>query len=106
MQKLIAEDAEFGIEVKSAVINKLAKSYVKSLENKDIIPFLNAQLNKTLYGTESYGQYIRQYLDGGVKELIHELIKEELKTFILEEINKTADEIRKFISEKNWRSCD
>jgi hypothetical protein len=102
LQKLIAEDENFGIEVKSAVLNKLAKTYVKSLERSEVLPIIKDVLDETLFDKSdvSYQTYIRHYLNTQVRSLIRETIIDEIRTVIREEFNEAHDEIHNFIAQK------
>jgi predicted phosphohydrolase len=92
LQKLISEDPDFEIEIKQSIINKIAKSYIKSIENNEVLNKVKNMVDENLYDTKySYkncNQYIKGKFNNNVKDQVQSLIKEELNKVILTELHK------------------
>jgi uncharacterized circularly permuted ATP-grasp superfamily protein len=96
LQKLISEDPTFEVEIKNAIINKIAKSYVKSIDNNEVIDNIRKLVDQTLYESKySYGNYtayVKQQFNNNIREQIQETIKTELSKIISKEILNLQDE--------------
>lgn len=96
LQKLISEDPDFKIQIKQSIINKIAKSYIKSIDNNEVIDNIKKLVDQTLYESkysyDNYTQYVKQQFNNNVKEQIQETIKTELSKIISTEILNLQDE--------------
>lgn len=109
LERLIGNDKEMEITVKSSIINEFAKSYIKSVANSEVADTIkNAvleEIKKTGYFgllvQDSRGGYFTNYLlSKDAKELIKTQVRREVEYLISETIEPIREEIVNDIRER------
>lgn len=103
LERLIGDDKEMEITVKSSIINEFAKSYIKSVANSEIVDTIkNAileEVRKTDYfglltkGTNSNGWYTGYLLSKEAKELVRKQVRREVDQLISDTVAPIREEL-------------
>lgn len=100
LERLIGDDKEMEITVKSSIINEFAKSYIKSVANSEIVDMIKKAVLEEIKKTDYFG-LLAQCTRGGwstsymlskdAKELVRTQVRREMDQLI----SDTVEPIRK-----------
>lgn len=103
LERLIGDDKEMEITVKSSIINEFAKSYIKSVANSEIVDTIKSavleEVRKTDYfglltkGTSSNGWFTSNLLSKEAKELVRTQVREEVDQLISDTVAPIREEL-------------
>lgn len=102
LERLIGDDKEMEITVKTSVINEFAKSYIKSVANSEIVDTIKKAILDEVKKTDYFGllvqdksnRYRTDYLlSDDAKELVKTQVRQEIDNLILETVTPIREEI-------------
>ena len=89
LERLIGDDKEMEITVKTSVINEFAKSYIKSVANSEIVDTIKKAILDEVKKTNRT-DYL---LSNDAKELVKTQVRREIDNLILETVTPIREEI-------------
>lgn len=102
LERLIGNDKEMEITVKSSIINEFAKSYIKSVANSEIADTIKREVIEEIKKSDYFGLFVkdrgnhwstRYLLSDNAKELIKTQVRKEVEYLISETISPIREEI-------------
>lgn len=103
LERLIGDDKEMEITVKSSIINEFAKSYIKSVANSEIVDTIKdailEEVRKTDYfglltkGTSNNSWSISYLLSKEAKELVRKQVRREVDQLISDTVAPIREEL-------------
>lgn len=102
LERLIGDDKEMEITVKSSIINEFAKSYIKSVANSEIVDTIKKEVIEEIKKSDYFGLLVkdrsnhwstRYLLSDNAKELIKTQVRQEVEYLISETISPIREEI-------------
>lgn len=95
LERLIGDDKEMEITVKTSVINEFAKSYIKSVANSEIVDTIKKAILDEVKKTNYFGLLVQDksnhyrtdyLLSNDAKELVKTQVRREIDNLILETV--------------------
>ncbi len=102
LERLIGDDKEMEITVKSSIINEFAKSYIKSVANSEIVDTIKRAVFEEVKKTNYFGLLVQDksnhyridyFLSNDAKELIKSQVRREVDNLIKEAVSPIREEI-------------
>lgn len=102
LERLIGDDKEMEITVKSSIINEFAKSYIKSVANSEIVNTIKNAVLEEVKKTNYFGLLERRtsshwsteyLLSKDAKELVKTQVRREMDQLISETVGPIREEI-------------
>lgn len=102
LQRLIGDDKEMEITVKSSIINEFAKSYIKSVANSEVVDTIKNAVLEEIKKTDYFGLLVQgsrggwstnYLLSKDAKELVKTQVRREMDQLIFETVNPIREEL-------------
>lgn len=102
LERLIGDDKEMEITVKSSIINEFAKSYIKSVANSEIVDTIKRAVFEEVKKTNYFGLLVQNksnhyridyLLSDEAKELVKTQVRQEVDKLIKEAVSPIREEI-------------
>jgi Glu-tRNA(Gln) amidotransferase subunit E-like FAD-binding protein len=107
IEKLIESDPQFEIQIKEAVLNKLSKSYIKKIENNEVISKIDKMIEDDIYYRDKWvTRIVRDKLNDNVKKLIKSELENQLSEIVIETIEKIIDKLKFELNSKIEQSAE
>jgi L-lactate utilization protein LutC len=106
LEKLIEGDGELEVQIKETILNKLAKSYIKKIENEEVVNKVKDIIEGQVYDEKRWNGYVKDHLGKEVITKIRQQAKDEVDRLIGNEIYQMQNNLLSVIKKECKRYVD